>query len=386
MYFPSKYLIAAIIIHGCIGYFEDLIQLIFIKAPVPLGHFYNDSLILHYGYILDNDGLSQVMALISNLQIFGSVVSLLVILPKMDSFGRKFVAIYFRAGLGFLAAILMLFGKFFTSFELFAVGAVILGATGPIRFGVTKYYISECSPDEIRGFITQSLTSVGGIICMIFTVLLLPQFLGNDEYWHFTLYISLGIIVIFVGGAVFIPESPKFLWLQGKKSEAIKAVKAFHGKYSDISSITFGYDHERSTTNPKSNHTSLREIWANDALRNSLLLVFAAALVATFGPLHIYALYSITLKIKYGFTNSQAVTFELFLNLACLPLGYILPFLYEKIGRRPMFLASVALSLLTAIFMFLAEAVFELNDSASNWITFLLGILFTISIILSISL
>uniref|UniRef100_A0AC35GU55 Major facilitator superfamily (MFS) profile domain-containing protein n=1 Tax=Panagrolaimus sp. PS1159 TaxID=55785 RepID=A0AC35GU55_9BILA len=153
MYFPSKYLIAAIIIHGCIGYFEDLIQLIFLKAPIPLGNFYNESLSLHYGIILDSDGLAQTMSFISSLQIFGSIISLLVILPKMDSFGRKYVAIYFRAGLGFAAAALMLMGKFFSSFEFFAGGSAILGATGPIRFGVTKYYISECSPDEIRGFV-----------------------------------------------------------------------------------------------------------------------------------------------------------------------------------------------------------------------------------------
>uniref|UniRef100_A0A914QHL2 Major facilitator superfamily (MFS) profile domain-containing protein n=1 Tax=Panagrolaimus davidi TaxID=227884 RepID=A0A914QHL2_9BILA len=334
----SKYLIAAIIIHGCIGYFEDLIQLIYTKVPVPLGNFYNESLSLHYGIILDSDGLSQTMSFISSLQIFGSIISLLVILPKMDTFGRKFVAVYFRAGIGFLSAIFLLFGKLFLSIESFAIGTVLFGALWPIKSGVTKYYISECSPDKIRGF------------------LLLPQFLGNDERWHFTLYIAIGIIGIFIFGAYFIPESPKFLWFQGKKFEAIKAVKAFHGKNVDIESITNGYDLERSIIHTKSNHINLRQIWEDNGLRSSLILTFVTMLVNLVGPLQIYFVYSITLKIKYGFTNSQAVTFELFLNLACLPLGYILPFLYEKIGRRPIFLFTVFLSCLIAVFMFLSEA------------------------------
>uniref|UniRef100_A0A914NZ96 Major facilitator superfamily (MFS) profile domain-containing protein n=1 Tax=Panagrolaimus davidi TaxID=227884 RepID=A0A914NZ96_9BILA len=153
----------------------------------------------------------------------------------MDTFGRKFVAVYFRAGIGFLSAIFLLFGKLFLSIESFAIGTVLFGALWPIKSGVTKYYISECSPDKIRGLFTQGLVSVTGLLYICAGFLLLPQFLGSDERWHFTLYIAIGIIGIFIFGAYFIPESPKFLWFQGKKFEAIKAVKAFHGKNVDIS-------------------------------------------------------------------------------------------------------------------------------------------------------
>uniref|UniRef100_A0AC35GEI3 Uncharacterized protein n=1 Tax=Panagrolaimus sp. PS1159 TaxID=55785 RepID=A0AC35GEI3_9BILA len=193
----------------------------------------------------------------------------------MDTFGRKFVAVYFRAGIGFLSVIFLLFGKLFLSIESFAIGTVLFGALWPIKSGVTKYYISECSPDKIRGLFTQGLVSI-------------------------------------------------------------------------TESVTNGYDLERSIIHTKSNHINLRQIWEDNGLRSSLILTFVTMLVNLVGPLQIYFVYSITLKIKYGFTNSQAVTFELFLNLACLPLGYILPFLYEKIGRRPIFLFTVFLSCLIA--------------------------------------
>uniref|UniRef100_A0AC35EZS8 Major facilitator superfamily (MFS) profile domain-containing protein n=1 Tax=Panagrolaimus sp. PS1159 TaxID=55785 RepID=A0AC35EZS8_9BILA len=107
----------------------------------------------------------------------------------MDTFGRKTLSIYFRAGFGFAAVFLMLFGKVFLSIESFAIGGIFLGATLPISRGITRYYISECSPDKTRGFITQAIPSLSGLMSILYAAILLPQFLGNDERWHFTLYI-----------------------------------------------------------------------------------------------------------------------------------------------------------------------------------------------------
>uniref|UniRef100_A0AC35F8J4 Major facilitator superfamily (MFS) profile domain-containing protein n=1 Tax=Panagrolaimus sp. PS1159 TaxID=55785 RepID=A0AC35F8J4_9BILA len=132
----------------------------------------------------------------------------------MDVFGSKFVAVYFRSGIGFLAVIFLLFGKLFLSIESFAIGTILFGALWPIKSGVTKYYISECSPDKIRGFFAQGLVSITGLLHIGARFLLLPQFLGNDKHWHYTLYIAIGIIGIFISAAVFIPESQKFLWFQ----------------------------------------------------------------------------------------------------------------------------------------------------------------------------
>ena len=230
----SKYLVAAVVVHGCLGCFEDLIMLLFSKAPVPLSHFYNESLYLHYGIILSENGISQVLSSISSLQILGSLSSLIFILPTMDSYGRKNVSIYFRSGFAFLAVILMLMGRWLTSIELFAGGSFLIGATTPLKAGVTRLYVSECSPDNIRGFITQSLSAITGIITIGFSLLLMPQFLGNDSNWHYIFYLAIIIIFVFIAGAVFIPESPKFLWFTNRKTKAYDAIRSFHGTSVDV--------------------------------------------------------------------------------------------------------------------------------------------------------
>ena len=234
MLWPTKYLIAAVIVHGCLGCFEDLLNILFIKAPIPLSHFYNDSLNLHYGITLNENGVSQVLSVFSNLHLLGTLLSLIFILPKVDSFGRKAVAIYFRTSFAFLAVILMLLGRLFVSIELFAGGNILLGATTPLKMGATRIYISECSPDSVRGFATQSLSAVGGYIFLSFTVLMLPQFLGSDSNWHYVFYIALGIIIIFFVAAMFIPESPKFLWFTNRKAKAYDAIRSFHGTSVDV--------------------------------------------------------------------------------------------------------------------------------------------------------
>ena len=154
MFLPSKYLTAAIIIHGCVGCFEELMAIFFTKATVPLGKFYNDSMTLHYGISLGPEGVVQAMTVMMSVQMIGSILSLFFIIPKMDSYGRKTVAIWFRSGLAMMAVIFMLIGKLVFSIELFALGGVLLGAVGPIKIGVTRFYVSECSPDEIRGLPT----------------------------------------------------------------------------------------------------------------------------------------------------------------------------------------------------------------------------------------
>lgn len=151
MYVPSKYLIAAVIIHGLLGCFEDLIIILFAKAPVPLGNFYNSSLELHYGITLNEAGVGQIMSLLSSLQLLGTLFSLIFILSKMDSYGRRTVAIYFRATISFVAVGLMFLGWLFTSVELFAGGCMLIGVGLPLKNGVTRLYLSECSPDQIRG-------------------------------------------------------------------------------------------------------------------------------------------------------------------------------------------------------------------------------------------
>ena len=65
--------------------------------------------------------------------------------------GRKNIAVYIRGFFGVLAGTLIILSKTLGAFELFAIAQVCIGVIRPLKIGVAKNYISECSPDACRG-------------------------------------------------------------------------------------------------------------------------------------------------------------------------------------------------------------------------------------------
>uniref|UniRef100_A0AC34G308 Uncharacterized protein n=1 Tax=Panagrolaimus sp. ES5 TaxID=591445 RepID=A0AC34G308_9BILA len=122
-------------------------------------------------------------------------------------------------------------------------------------------------------------------------------------------------------------------------------------------------------------------LWSDLGLRESLFLVIIAAIVPAFGPIQLYHLYSNPIQIRFGFTNSQALLFDTFSSLFYTPLSFFLPYFYEKIGRRPIFLLGTLFGATASVALFLAE-IFTTLQGPSR-ITVTLSILFTIFVGLS---
>lgn len=152
MQVPSKWLIYGLIVHGLIGSFGEVLDSILNKMAVPLGSFFKDSMSIHYGIELSTEGIQTILSLMGNLKLLGSICSVVFILPKMDSWGRKPLAVYLRTALSALAAAFMIVSKFANSFELFACAVLLMGGAFPLRTGVNKLYLAECSPDGLRGW------------------------------------------------------------------------------------------------------------------------------------------------------------------------------------------------------------------------------------------
>uniref|UniRef100_A0AC34GAB5 Uncharacterized protein n=1 Tax=Panagrolaimus sp. ES5 TaxID=591445 RepID=A0AC34GAB5_9BILA len=143
MEIPSKFLIFSLIVHGLFGAFGEILDSMLNKMATPLGNFYNESIFLHYSIELDSAGIQTCLSLMGNLKLIGSIFAVIFILPKMDSWGRKPIAVYLRTILSGIAAILMITSKFSNSFEFFGLGALAMGAALPLRTGINKLYISE---------------------------------------------------------------------------------------------------------------------------------------------------------------------------------------------------------------------------------------------------
>lgn len=149
--FPTKYFISTLLIHGVLGSFIDILASMLNRLSQPLSHFYNESISLHYGMHLDEDGGIQITSLMGNLSLVSGIISLIIILPKMDTLGRKTISVYFKGFFAVTASLCVFISKYFNSIELFGFSQILIGITSPLRLGVTKLYVSECVDDRLRG-------------------------------------------------------------------------------------------------------------------------------------------------------------------------------------------------------------------------------------------
>ena len=177
----------------------------------------------------------------------------------------KYYYFIFRKGGLLLINILMAIGgiflfaaKYANSWEVLAVGRLIIGVNAGLNAGISPMYLSEISPVALRGavgtvyqlIITISiLISQGDIIfkkklvkssynsknypktyhdfsIFIFQVLGINNVLGNEAGWPFLLGLTIipGILQLIT--LPFCPESPKYLLLEkNKPEEATKALE-----------------------------------------------------------------------------------------------------------------------------------------------------------------
>uniref|UniRef100_A0AC35EYV9 Major facilitator superfamily (MFS) profile domain-containing protein n=1 Tax=Panagrolaimus sp. PS1159 TaxID=55785 RepID=A0AC35EYV9_9BILA len=364
------WLIFAVFVHGILGSFGELLDIMINRLSVPLSNFYNESIFLHYGTFIEPHQATVITSFIENFAICGSIISVIFLIPKMDTWGRKNIAVYLRGFLGIFAALLIVAAKNFEAFELFAVAQIFSGFIRPLKTGVAKAYISECTPDDIRGLITQGITTCSYGVVIATGFLTLPFAFGNFERWHWMAGLAFFIAIFFIIFGNFIPESPKFMLFKGKDKKAvIQTIKKFHGKSVDTDAILDEYEHEfRSISGNRNNnnngHESYKKLWNDMGLRESLYLVIVASLAPAIGPAQINHLYSIPLKIRFGFTNSQALLFETVLSLFYGPFMFLLPYLYERIGRRPCFLVATFCGASASVFLFIAQAIVSLYGAS----------------------
>ncbi|KAL8171532.1 LOW QUALITY PROTEIN: hypothetical protein V2J09_023336 [Rumex salicifolius] len=115
------------------------------------------------------------------------------------------------------------------SIQTMMIGRVLSGIGIGISSALVPLYISEISPTEIRG----ALGSVNQLfICIgILAALLAGLPLSANPLWWRTMFgVAVVPSVLLALGMSFCPESPRWLFQQGKTAEAEKAVTTLYGK------------------------------------------------------------------------------------------------------------------------------------------------------------
>ncbi|CAM6093944.1 unnamed protein product [Calypogeia fissa] len=116
-----------------------------------------------------------------------------------------------------------------TGVQAMLAGRFLVGLGIGISSGVVPLYIAEISPTNIRG----SLGSVNQLSICIGILLALVAGLplaGNPSWWKTMFALAVVPAALLLLGMSFAPESPRWLFQQGRKAEAEDSLKRLWGK------------------------------------------------------------------------------------------------------------------------------------------------------------
>ncbi|XP_030461141.2 plastidic glucose transporter 4 [Syzygium oleosum] len=178
--------------------------------------------------------LAKDLGIAENTVAQGWIVSTLLAGATVGSFTGGALADKFGRTRTFqLDAIPLVIGAFLCataqSVQTMIIGRLLAGIGIGISSAIVPLYISEISPTEIRGALgsVNQLFICIGILAALVAGLPLA---GNPLWWRSMFGIALIPSVLLALGMGFSPESPRWLFQQGKIVEAEKAIRTLCGK------------------------------------------------------------------------------------------------------------------------------------------------------------
>jgi MFS transporter, SP family, galactose:H+ symporter len=306
----------------------------------------------------------QVGLIVSAVPI-GALISAVCIGKINDLIGRKKIliitAICFAAGS-------LLCGSTPTVSGLI-IGRFILGLAVGMSSSAAPMYIAEITEEKNRGaLVTLYLIAVNG---GVFVSYLINYAFSSSGAWRTML--MLGIVPAIILGicALSLPESPRWLMLKGKMTQAIAILERLHDKLKaqkETKEIQQIIAQEKATTS----------IWKN---KNFLRIIVLGAVVSIFTQavgINAIIYYAPTIFQKTGFDRATVSI------LATVGIGFtvtlaavLAAIFIDKIGRRKLLLSGLA-GIIFSLIIIIYAFYFVTNPQLLGWLVLLGSILFVL--------
>ncbi|XP_042397839.1 plastidic glucose transporter 4-like [Zingiber officinale] len=178
--------------------------------------------------------LAKDLGITKNTVLQGWVVSITLAGATIGSFTGGALADKFGRTRSFqLDAIPLAIGAFLSAtaqdVRTMIIGRLLAGIGIGISSAIVPLYISEISPTEIRGAlgsINQLFICIGILVALVAGLPLS----GNPLWWRTMFTVAIFPSVLMAVGMAFCPESPRWLFQQGKFSQAETAIRKLYGK------------------------------------------------------------------------------------------------------------------------------------------------------------
>ncbi len=308
-------------------------------------------------------------ALIVAVFLGGCAVAALVSGVLADRFGRRLLigagAIIFIAG--------TIVASLATSFAVVTVGRFIQGlAVGVVTF-VIPLYLAEISPKKIRG---------RGVVAfqLLLTFGVLMGYIVNTSFahmhnlnWNWRLMFLCVIIpaIPLVFAPFFIPGSPKWLFLKGKKEQALASLRRTHPDAEVKASIEEMEKLEAAEEEEKAE--GKKKHWQKHYLRPVLLAMGIVVLLQLTG-INNYLQYAARILDDAGFAGGrEAMITSVIFGLVNFFVTALAVYLIDRSGRRPLLLGGSVIIMASLVFTGLCFAL--MGDGVYRGIAVVIGLI-----------
>ncbi|MDQ9093915.1 sugar porter family MFS transporter [Pseudoalteromonas haloplanktis] len=277
-----------------------------------------------------------------------------------DKFGRRRILL--------VAAVFFIISAWGSGVADSSLEFVIYRILGGLAVGaasvMTPAYISEIAPARYRG--TLSTLQQVAILFGLFSAFVSNYFLANSaggstalfwldlETWRWMFWVELVPASLFFIALFFIPESPRYLIMAGKKQAAINVLSRLYGSESAQSK----HDEIAASLAVDKHQPKLSDLI--DKSKNRLRpIVWVGIGLATFQQLvgiNVVFYYGAVLWQAAGFTESDALLINIISGMVSILAVFITMYFIDKVGRKPFLLIgsvgmTVTLSIMAYAFL-----------------------------------
>lgn len=276
-----------------------------------------------------------------------------------DVLGRK-KTLLMTALLFIISAVGTALAQSFTAFIIYrVVGGIAVGAASVL----SPIYIAEIAPPGSRGRLVSvnQLAIVVGILLAFFSNYFLVD--TGDNNWRWMLGVMALPALAFFLLMLSVPESPRWLYVKGKKEQARKVLEKL------LNNEELPEEIARIESSASSSHKASGPwtLFSHKKLRWVVMLGIVLAVLQQFTGINVIMYYAPLIFEKSGSGVSNALLQTIAIGVINLVFTLLAMSIIDRVGRKPLLTAG---QLFMGVFLLMLSATFFLNKMEGNLVIF----------------
>ena len=212
--------------------------------------------------------------------------------------------------------------------QMLIVGRLILGVAIGIASFTAPLYLAEIAPERIRG-------AMISLYQLMITIGILVAFLSDTAFsysgnWRW----MLGIIAIpgalFLLGVFFLPDSPRWLMMRGRRAEATQVLRKLRGSAQEIGKEIADIEEQLKTP-----QRGIHMFFQNGNFRRSVGLGMLLQVMQQLTGMNVVMYYAPRIFQGMGYATESQMWFTAAVGLTNVLATFIAIGLVDKLGRKP---------------------------------------------------